>query len=105
MKFTIFLSTDGKHTVQAETAQDEIIDPQEMLTNTESMYDKIVAKYGTKQAQTVKAYTPKPAFPDDTGPSAVPPQQVKGYGVCPKCGAPNALSARGKIYCSKKCWL
>lgn len=35
--------------------------------------------------------------------SVAPVQQE--LGVCPKCGAPNARSLKGKIYCSKKCWL
>lgn len=33
------------------------------------------------------------------------PDNAKAYGKCPKCGAPNKLSASGTIYCSAKCWL
>lgn len=32
-------------------------------------------------------------------------EQPQYLGVCTKCGAPNKLSAKGKIYCSEKCWL
>jgi len=103
MKFTIFLSTDGKHTVQAEGEAGEL---GEMRVMAEASYDAILQKYGTKQEQTVKAYNPKPAFPDDSGPQAIAPEPApQTLGVCPKCGAPNWLSKSGKIYCSKKCWL
>jgi len=30
---------------------------------------------------------------------------TQNLGVCPKCGAPNKLSLKGKVYCSNKCWL
>lgn len=34
------------------------------------------------------------------------PQVPQGdLGVCQKCGAPNKLSQKGKVYCSNKCWL
>jgi len=102
MKFTIFLSSDGKHTVQGEA--EGVNELFEVSTKAQDLYDALRAKYGTKQEQTVKAYTPKPSFPDDTGTVATPPTQTS-YGVCPKCGAVNLLSARGKTYCSKRCWL
>ena len=31
--------------------------------------------------------------------------QSADLGVCSKCGAKNALSKAGKIYCSARCWL
>ena len=104
MKFTIFLSTDGKHTVQGEAETQ--LETSSVNVRAQELYDEIVGKYGTKQEQTVKAYTPKPAFPNDTGSVAVTQEKAhEGLGVCSKCGAPNLLSKAGKTYCSKKCWL
>lgn len=43
----------------------------------------------------------------DTTPQAVISQPVapqESLGNCPKCGAPNKMSSKGKPYCSKVCW-
>jgi len=34
-----------------------------------------------------------------------PKASTGAKGDCPKCGAPMVMSQKGKIYCSKKCWL
>ena len=33
------------------------------------------------------------------------PVVTQDLGVCTKCGAKNALSKLGKVYCSARCWL
>ena len=53
-KLIIFLSTDGKHTVNVE-----VFDPEsrhQAVKKAMEMYDYIVARYGTKQAQAVREY-------------------------------------------------
>ena len=76
MKIKVYLSTDGKHTVEA----DEITDMEDLL-KAQGFYDVIVAKYGTKQEQAVKAYAKKEGFPDDSGNMAH--KMVPGIPVCP----------------------
>lgn len=48
-----------------------------------------------------------PSWNKDTTSEALDPTWVReeDYGVCAKCGAPNAKSKKGNLYCSKKCWL
>ena len=62
----MFLSTDGKHTVHIKVS-----DPaarHEAVQKAMEMYDFVLARYGTKQAQAVKEYanghTAEPAKPD-----------------------------------------
>ena len=57
MQIKIFLSSDGKHTVQADA---DLPEADEALDKAEEMYDKILKKYGTKQEQAVKAYAADP---------------------------------------------
>ncbi len=45
----IFLSTDGKHTIQVETDGD--VDPEAALEIAEDLYDKVEAKHGLKVDQ------------------------------------------------------
>jgi hypothetical protein len=85
----IYLSTDGKHTVKTISSTPE--GNKKAYGVAVAMYDQILAKYGTKQAQAVKEYA------KDNG--------TTDLGVCDKCGAPNKLSSKGKPYCSAKCWL
>jgi hypothetical protein len=84
----IYLSTDGKHTIK--TTSDTVEGNKKAYEVAVTMYDQIVAKYGTKQAQAVKEYAKESGTTD--------------LGVCAKCGAPNKLSSKGKPYCSKLCW-
>ena len=48
-----------------------------------------------------------PSWNPETNKASVQPTQtvLTELGVCDKCGAKNALSKQGKIYCSAKCWL
>lgn len=53
-KISLFLSTDGKHTVHVE-----VNDPKsrhEAIKKGTELYDYILSRYGTKQAQAVKEY-------------------------------------------------
>lgn len=78
-ELTIFLSTDGKHTVSTVSNNPEA-HKRAVLAATE-LYDQIVKKYGTKQAQAVKAYSAKPSFPDDSGSMAH--EASSGIPICP----------------------
>jgi len=84
----IYLSTDGKHTVK--TTSDTVEGNKKAYEVAVAMYDQIVAKYGTKQAQAVREYE------KETG---------QELGNCPKCGAKMLMSKKGNPYCSKKCWM
>lgn len=53
-KLSIFLSTDGKHTVNVEVEDQE--SRHEATRKAMELYDYILARYGTKQAQAVKEY-------------------------------------------------
>jgi len=93
----VWLSTDGKHTVRvlAKNSESRAI----ALNWAKEVYEKIVERYGTKQAQAVKEYA-KPISSPSMGTTA--PQEL---GNCKDCGAPNKLSMKGKVYCSAKCWI
>ena len=94
MKFTVFLSTDGKHTIQTEADEVELA---EAIAIARSHYDDIVKAYGTKQEQAVKAYAKKEAFPNDSGNSA-----SAGAEGIPMCSKHNKAMRKGKFgwYCS-----
>ena len=96
MQIKIFLSSDGKHTVQADA---DLPEADEALVKAEEMYDKILAKYGTKQEQAVKAYATKPAFPNDTGDKAT--TGSPGVPMCPKHHKPMTNGKYG-WYCQSK---
>ncbi|MCL5433325.1 MAG: hypothetical protein M1524_04405 [Patescibacteria group bacterium] len=53
-EFECFLSTDGKHTVRilAKTPEGR----KDGLSYAQKVYDRILVRYGTKQAQAVKEY-------------------------------------------------
>lgn len=50
----VFMSTDGKHTVHVTT--DDPTSRHEAVKKAMEMYDYVLARYGTKQAQAVKEY-------------------------------------------------
>ena len=101
MEIKIFFSTDGKHTVQVDAGLPEA---DEAYLKAKTIYAKMLAEFGTKQAQEVKEYAPKAGFPDDSGNTAHQASPGSDLGVCPKCGAPMKMSSKGKPYCSKVCW-
>ena len=82
----LWLSTDGKNTVRvkASTKEGRVAG----LKWAKLVYEGVKSNYGTKQQLNMETYDPK-----------------EDLGKCPKCGAPNLRSMKGKIYCSKKCWL
>jgi hypothetical protein len=82
----LYLSTDGKNTVHVKARTQE--GRKAALKWAKLVYEGIKSTYGTKQQLNVEAYN-----------------KEEDLGVCPKCGAPNAKSMKGKIYCSAKCWL
>jgi len=47
----------------------------------------------------------KPSWNTETNNAHPIQQTIDDLGKCPKCGAPNKRSFKGKIYCSDKCWL
>ncbi len=96
----VWLSTDGKHTVRVLAKNTE--SRAAALNWAKEVYEKIVERYGTKQAQAVKEYAKDnpTSFRGTTAPPA--PQNL---GNCKDCGAPNKLSMKGKVYCSAKCWI
>jgi len=53
-KLSLFLSSDGKHTVNVEVIKPE--SRREAVEKAVEVYDFIIKKYGTKQAQAVKEY-------------------------------------------------
>ena len=83
----LFLSTDGKNTVHIKASNPS--GRTAGLRWAKEVYDKLLITYGTKQGQAVKEYNKEPE-----------PE----LGKCPKCGAPNKMSSKGKPYCSALCW-
>lgn len=67
-KITLWLSTDGKQTVQveAETKEGRSVG----IPYAKALYKKVLEEFGTKQAQAVKEYSGKKGFPNDSGPIA-----------------------------------
>ncbi|MBI3980692.1 hypothetical protein HY345_01720 [Candidatus Microgenomates bacterium] len=53
----IYLSTDGKHTVHLKTSEPDKAKRKEMIAKAMELYDFVLARYGTKQAQAVKEYS------------------------------------------------
>ena len=88
----IFLSTDGKHTVRVK-AQTQA-GRKDALMWAKQVYNRIVAVYGTKQAQAVKEYTRGDKVDNNNE-----------LGNCKSCGAINLKSKKGNAYCSKRCWI
>ena len=82
----VYLSTDGKHTVHVKASTQE--GRKAALAWAKAAYDRIRFTYGTKQEANKKTYNGE-----------------EDLGKCVKCGAANAKSMKGKIYCSAKCWL
>ena len=82
----VIFSTDGKHSViaKAKTLQGR----RNAYVWASKVYEIIKEKYGTKQEQAVRVYA-----------------NGGDLGKCPKCGADNRKSLKGKVYCSAKCWL
>lgn len=52
----IYLSTDGKNTVHLKTSEPDKSKRQKMIAKAMELYDFVLARYGTKQAQAVKEY-------------------------------------------------
>jgi hypothetical protein len=57
----------------------------------------------------LKAEGWKPDWKNDmptvqTATTSQPVAPQEALGNCPKCGAPNKMSSKGKPYCSKVCW-
>lgn len=52
----VFLSTDGKHTIEVSKANSTSKERKEMLAKAMDAYDFVVKRYGTKQGQAVKEY-------------------------------------------------
>ena len=92
MDVKIFLSTDGKHTVEVDSVDEDAEKARELA---EEIYDKIYVRYGTKQAQAAKAYAAKPASSTTTE----DPAWVEGSEVAPVCpkhpGKPMTLGKWG----------
>ena len=61
-KLTLFMSTDGKHTVSVVV--DAPDSRKDAILAAEKLYDYIKFKYGTKQAQAVKEYSSPPPGSD-----------------------------------------
>lgn len=76
MEIKVYLSTDGKHTVEASNVVSEAD-----VERAQELYDKILAKYGTKQKQAAEAYAKKDGFPNDEGPKATYGQDA--VPICP----------------------
>lgn len=55
-KIILWLSTDGKNTVQLETNETVGKLRKQAIAKTMELYDFVLARYGTKQAQAVKEY-------------------------------------------------
>ena len=55
-KIELWLSTDGKHTVKLETNELDNTKRKTAIAKTMDLYDFVLARYGTKQAQAVKEY-------------------------------------------------
>lgn len=53
-RFELYLSTDGKHTVHMTAEDPEVV--KEAVAKAMNMYDYVVSRYGTKQAQAVREY-------------------------------------------------
>ena len=82
----LFLSSDGKNTVHIKADNKE--GREAGLKWAKLVYDGIKAQYGTKQQLNMDTY-----------------DKNEDLGLCPKCGAKNVRSLKGKVYCSAKCWL
>lgn len=82
----LFLSTDGKNTVHVKSDTKE--GRKAALLWAKEVYERLKESYGTKQELSNKVYN-----------------HVEDLGKCPKCGADNKKSLKGKIYCGAKCWL
>lgn len=94
---TIFLSTDGKHTVSITASTHA--GRRDGMKWAKQVYERLMIIYGSKQMNAAKEY--KKIEKEDAG-----------LGRCPKCNSPMALSSKinpktGKqnIYCIDKCWL
>lgn len=108
----VIFSTDGKHSVFVRGKNKEEMD--ELLPYGKAVYEKIVAAYGTKQAQAAKAYAKQEGFPNDSGPIAHEAQI--GVPTCPKhhkpftsgkfgwyCKTPAGTDENGKtLWCKEK---
>ena len=82
----LYLSTDGKNTVHVKSSTPE--GRKAALKWAKLVYEGVKSNYGTKQQLNIETYN-----------------KEEDLGKCPKCSAPNLRSMKGKIYCSKKCWL
>jgi len=94
MNIKIFLSTDGKHTVQVDA---DLPEADEAYVKAEELYTKIIDKHGTKQEQAVKAYAKKESFPNDEPGGPAKPASV-GIPMCPDHHKPMAHGKYG-WYC------
>lgn len=89
---TVFMSTDGKHTVsiKSATAQGRKVG----MIWMKQVYTRLMDVYGSKQENAAKAYKKvEGALGQDTS-----------LGVCSKCGGPMKLSQKGRPYCANLCW-
>lgn len=88
-KTTIYLSTDGKHTVQVETDESEKVS--DAFNDAQVIYDQIVAKYGLK------------ASSSPTKTSNASPQDAESAPICmvhgvPMNRRPGGVSKTGRAY-------
>lgn len=83
MKFTVFLSTDGKYTLSAEFDARSTDDAKEAVEIANEVYrSTLLDKYGTKQALNKREYSdpdPEPLRVNGDNADASGPS-------CPKCG-------------------
>lgn len=64
--------------------------------------EMVVATRNEKGGQAV---TPSQALGEAFNPANGGDLAPDSLGVCKDCGAPNKMSVKGNLYCSKKCWL
>lgn len=75
-RLTLFLSTDGKHTVNVSGPLE---DAQRIVAEAQAVYDDILSKYGAKPAPTYGGGARPPQRP-----KSAPPQNVDVF--CADCG-------------------
>lgn len=85
---TVFMSTDGKHTVSIKS--DTPAGRRDGMKWMKQVYERLMTIYGSKQEYSAKEY--KKA------------EGNEGLGRCEKCNASMKMSTRGKPYCGKLCW-
>lgn len=86
---TVFMSTDGKHTVSIKA--DTPAGRRDGMKWAKKVYERLLMIYGSKQEYSAKEY--KKA------------EGNEGLGRCEKCNSSMKMSKQGKPYCGKLCWM